>query len=146
MMKLQTRNFGEIEIDENKKIVFKEGLPGLEALREFILIEDNESSFCYLQSIEKGEIAFTIIDPLVIKSDYAPYIKECYFEKLGGGQTQEFTMYSIVTLRNPIEETTVNLQAPLLIHTDKRIGVQAIVEDKNYKVRHKLAQLIGERG
>ena len=145
-MKLQTRHFGEIEIDENKQIVFTEGLPGFEDLKAFILLEDIDSPFCYLQSLDQGDITFTIIDPLRVKKDYAPYIHENYFDKLGGGNTSEFIMYSIVTLREPIEETTVNLQAPLLIHTDRRVGVQAIVEDKSYKVRHKLVELIGERG
>ena len=51
-MKLQTR-FGEMEVDPNKIIEFKEGIPGFEALRKFILIEDAESKFCYLQSVEE---------------------------------------------------------------------------------------------
>lgn len=145
-MKLQTRNFGEIEIDESKKIVFKEGIPGLESLKEFILIEDHESNFCYLQSLEQGEIAFTIIDPVFIKKDYAPCINESYFDKLGGGASEEFAIYNIITVRNPIEETTINLQAPLLIHTAKRLGIQTIVEDKNDKIRHNLMELMKERG
>lgn len=144
-MKLQTR-FGNIEIKLEKTIEFKEGIPGFEDLRKFILIEDAESKFCYLQSIEESEIAFTIISPEWIKADYTPYIGESYFEKLGGGKTENFVLYNIVTVRQPIEETTVNLQAPLLIHTTRRLGVQAIVEGKHYQVRHKLIELIQERG
>lgn len=144
-MKLQTR-FGEIEIELDKAIEFKEGIPGFEHLRKFILIEDAESKLCYLQSVEEGAITFTIINPEWIKSDYAPCIGESYFEKLGGGKTEEFALYNIVAVREPIEETTVNLQAPLLIHTNRRLGVQAIVEGKQYQVRHKLIELIQERG
>lgn len=144
-MKLQTR-FGEMEADPNKIIQFKEGIPGFETLRKFILIEDAESKFCYLQSVEEEAIAFTMISPEWVKSDYAPCIGESYFEKLGGGKTEDFALYNIVTVRSPIEETTVNLQAPLLIHTTRRVGVQAIAEGKNYQVRHKLIELIQERG
>lgn len=140
-MTLQTR-FGRIEIDKDKIIEFKEGIPGFETLRKFILIEDEESKFCYLQSVEEGAIAFTIISPEWVKSDYTPCIGESYFEKLGGGKTEDFVLYNIVAVRQPIEETTVNLQAPLLIHTTRRLGVQAIVEGKDYQVRHKLIELI----
>lgn len=144
-MKITTR-FGEMEIDENKMIYFKEGLPGFERLKQFILLEDEESNFCYLQSVEDKDIAFTLISPVYVKSDYAPSIGESYFEKLGGGTNNEFILYNIITLRNPIEESTINLQAPLLIHVERRLGVQVIVEDKHYKVRENLMQLIKERG
>ena len=143
-MKIETR-FGEMEIDENKIIYFKEGLPGFERLKQFILLEDEESNFCYLQSVEDKDIAFTIISPEYVKSDYAPCIGESYFEKLGGGATDEFVLYNIITLRNPIEESTINLQAPLLIHIERRLGVQVIVEDKHYKVRENFMELIKER-
>lgn len=144
-MKIATR-FGEMEIDKNKIIYFKEGLPGFEMLKQFVLLEDEESNFCYLQSVEDKDIAFTIISPEHVKSDYTPCIGENYFEKLGGGTTDEFVLYNIITLRNPIEESTINLQAPLLIHIERRLGVQVIVEDKHYKVRENLIKLIKERG
>lgn len=144
-MKIATR-FGEMKIEENKIIYFKEGLPGFERLKQFILLEDEESNFCYLQSVEDKDLAFTIISPEYVKADYAPYIGESYFEKLGGGVTEEFVLYNIITLRNPIEESTINLQAPLLIHIERRQGVQVIVEDKHYKVRENLMKLIQERG
>lgn len=144
-MKVQTRNFGEIEIDEEKVITFKEGIPGFEELRKFILMEDEESEFCFLQSIEDGRIVFTVIEPYKIKEDYKPAINEGYFEKLGGGYTEEFTLYNIITIREKLEDTTINLNAPLLIHVERRLGVQAITEDNTYKIRQSLMELIAER-
>ena len=53
-MKLKTRFFGEIEIDEKKVIDFEEGLPGFENLRKFLFMtdENEDAPFCWLQSIE----------------------------------------------------------------------------------------------
>lgn len=145
-MKIQTRHFGEMEIDDNKVIVFKEGLPGFEYLRTFIIIESEENIFCYLQSVEDGEVAFAMIDPYTLKKDYAPKIHENYFEKLGGGVDEKFSVYVIATVGKRIEQTTINLQGPLLLHIENRLGVQAIVENSEYKTRHQVVELIKERG
>ena len=145
-MKIQTRHFGEIEIDENKVITFTEGLPGFEHLRGFVFIESEDNVFGYLQSIEDDEIAFTIIDPYTLKVDYKPQIHENYFEKLGGGSNEDFSLYVIATVGKSLDQTTVNLQGPLLLHIDNKLGVQAIVENNEYKSRHQVVELIKERG
>lgn len=141
-MKLRTRHFGEISIDESKKITFKEGIPGFEHLKHFIMIEQEDSEFCYLQSLQDGDIAFAVIHPHKITTDYTPKINESYFEKLGGGQSEDFTLYVITTVGKSLEETTINLQAPLLIHMNSRQGVQAIVEGKAYHTKHKVTELL----
>lgn len=144
-MKIQTRHFGEITIDESKKIVFKDGIPGFEELKDFIFIEEEDNAFSYLQSMQNGQVAFAIISPYPLKEDYHPHIGEVYFEKLGGGESDEFSLYVIATVGTDMAQTTVNLQAPLLIHTHRRIGVQAIVNDTEYTTRHKVIDLVRER-
>ena len=146
-MKIDTLIFGSIEINEDKVITFNDGLPGFESLKQFTIIEVEETKpFKHLQSLESKGICFTIIDPYFLKEDYAPIINESYFEKLGGGIDIEFVVYSIVTLKTSIEESTVNLAGPLLIHVENKIGVQVITEDLTYTTKHKLAELIKERG
>lgn len=144
-MKVYTKGFGDIEVQEEKIIIFKEGMPGFELLKKFILIEQLESVFNYLQSIEDTDICFVIIDPYYFKKDYAPIIKESYFEKLGGGDNEGFSLYSIITLKDNIENSTINLAAPLLIHVDKKQGIQIIVEDGAYSTKHKIIDLLKER-
>ena len=135
-MKLETRNFGEIEIDDDKIIEFHEGLPGFEHLQRFAFIDSEEGTFNYLQSIEDTEICFIITNPHTFMEAYAPRIQESYFEKLGGGETESFTLFSIVCLRRPIEASTMNLAAPILIHTEYKKGIQVILEDKKYPARY----------
>lgn len=144
-MKVQTRHFGNIEIDEMQKIVFKDGLPGFEELRDFIIIEEEDNVFCYLQSLEDGQVAFAIIDPYQVMEVYNPIIHEGYFEKLGGGEDEEFALYVIANIGEKIETTTINLQAPLLIHVQRRLGVQVIADDQRYVTKHKIVDLLRER-
>lgn len=139
-MKLQTRNFGEIEIQDDKMITFEEGLPGFEHLHHFAFIDSEEGTFNYLQSVEETEICFIITSPYTFKEDYAPNIRESYFEKLGGGNNEDFILFSIACLRRPIEESTINLAAPLLIQTEYKKGIQVILEDKRYTTQYPIIE------
>ena len=141
-MKLTTRNFGEIEIAEEKIIVFEEGLPGFETLHRFIFIDSEEGVFNYLQSIEDGDLCFVITDPYQVFKEYAPVINESYFEKLGGGKNEDFAIYSVVCIRDSIDESTINLAGPLLIQTEYKKGIQVITEDRKYSTKHKLVNLL----
>lgn len=143
-MSVKTRNFGDIQIDEDKVIVFKEGIPGFEELHKFILIDSQDEVFHYLQSIENGDICFVIINPYDLKKDYAPIISEEYFSKLGGGPSEQFALYSIVCLKNPIQDSTVNLAGPLVINIENKLGIQVVTEEKMYSTRHKLITLAEE--
>ena len=145
-MKLNTKNFGEIEIEDEKVIIFEEGIPGFEMLKQFIFIDSEDNVFNYLQSIENTEVCFIIADPYQFVKDYAPIINESYFQKLGGGENEDFALFSVVCIKSCIEESTINLAGPLLIHSEHKKGVQVITEDKKYKVNHKLMNLMnGEK-
>lgn len=147
-MKLQTRQFGEIEINEEKEILFPEGLPGFERLKRFIMIEDADenSLFSYLQSTEDGNISFIMLDPYHLKADYRPTIQETYFEKLDGGADEDFTLRAIVNIPACVQQATVNLQAPLLFQTEKRKGIQVILEGEQYPIKYRLLASTAKAG
>ena len=53
-MKLETKLFGEIEIDESRIITFTDGIIGFPDMKRFLLIHDEESDnhfISWLQSI-----------------------------------------------------------------------------------------------
>ncbi len=145
-MNIMTKNFGKIEVNENQIIYFEEGIPGFRDLKEYVLIEDTESAFCYLQSIQEGNISFIMINPYLLKKDYTINIKEQYIEALGGGEDKEFSIYVIATILDTVEKATVNLVAPVLIQNEKRQGMQIILENTKYTTRHKIIDLMNEGG
>lgn len=136
-MKLNTRNFGEIKVDDDKVIHFEEGLPGFEHLHYFVFVDSEEGVFNYLQAVEDPDICFIITNPYTFVESYEPSIQENYFEKLGGGATEHFVLFTIVCLRRPIETSTINLAAPVLIQTEHKKGIQVILEDKKYHSKYK---------
>lgn len=146
-MKLSTKNFGTIELDETKKIVFEKGIPGFRDLHNYIFVEDQEedSIFAYLQCIEDGRVSFIITNPYVFDKNYFVNIKEEYVAQLGGGTSEDYSILSIVTIADTFETATINFVAPLIINNETKKGMQIILENTSYTTRHNLMDLINER-
>ena len=137
-MKLNTRDFGEIEIDEQKIINFPEGLLGFEKEKQFIIInpEDEDSPFQWLQSIKDPNLAFVIINPFSIYDDYDIIIPKTAQKKLKIKNQKDISVYSIVVVPEDIEKMTANLLGPIIINIDKRLGKQVILDDSRYSTKH----------
>jgi flagellar assembly factor FliW len=132
-MKVETRLFGTVDIEESKTIVLHGGLIGFPDLTRFALIFDNEKekgSIMWLQSLDEPQFAIPVITPEVVKPVYNPTVNDSLLEPLG--EISEENIYVLVTIKVPenIKEMTVNLKAPFIINTDTLIGGQIIVEDE----------------
>ncbi|MGN0379048.1 MAG: flagellar assembly protein FliW, partial [Butyrivibrio sp.] len=69
-MHINSRLFGEIDVDDNKIITFESGIIGFDECRHFTLLYDsekgNQRSIMWLQSVERPELAFPVADPMSI--------------------------------------------------------------------------------
>lgn len=141
IMTIQTKHFGELNIDENKIIIFPEGIPGFPDYKKYIFIfdeEDENSPFCWLQSIDDGSIAFALINPLKICPDYSPKVDNELIETLGEFNENELIVYAIVVVPEDITQMTANLKAPIIINSQTKIGMQVIAQNEEYEVKHKI--------
>lgn len=141
-MRAITRLFGEIDIEEDKIITLEKGMIGLPDFRKFALIFDEEkglkkSSVMWFQSMDDPETAFPVMQPNVVKPDYNPMVSSEILSTLGE-MTEENTYVLVTLTASPkVEETTVNLKAPIVINTATKKGCQIIVED-DYPVKYKI--------
>ncbi|MBE5859771.1 MAG: flagellar assembly protein FliW [Butyrivibrio sp.] len=120
-MKANTRIFGEIDIEDEKIITMPFGMVGLPDLQKFALLHDKDkpvAAIWYLQSMDEPDIAFPVIDPLSIKEDYNPQIKEDDVELLEPLTNKNLLILVTVTVPEDITQMRVNLNAPILINTD----------------------------
>lgn len=149
-MKLKTKHFGEITIDEEKIITFKNGLYGFEDKNRFTIIENNdkENPFQWLQSIEDPDLAFVIINPFIFKSDYDFDIPDSTVDKLEIENPKDLLIYTIAVVPEDIKNVTVNLSGPIIINSKNKLGKQIIIEDKRYTTKYyifkELKQMDGE--
>lgn len=150
-MILNTRNFGEIDISEDKIIHFPDGILAFEDNKRFTIInnEDESNPFEWLQSIDDTDLAFVIINPFIFKKDYDINIPEKVVNKLKIESEKDVLIYSIVVVPEDINNITANLAGPIIININKKLGKQIILEDKKYNSKHRIfdeLQLMEEEG
>lgn len=145
-MKAVTRLFGTIDVADEKIITMERGMIGFPNLTHFALIFDEEKKdkkfkIMWLQSMDDGDIAFPVADPIQLKEDYKPLVNEEIIAPLGE-MTEENT-YILVTVTVPkkVEDFSVNLKAPIVINMDSNKGAQIITED-DYPVKYKVYDLL----
>ena len=136
-MKFATSRFGAIEFSEDVVLTFPEGVLGFPADRRYILLEHNSegSPFRWLQSLENPDLAFIVVDPLLIEPRYQIDLDVDTARMIGTGDAEQCAIISIVNVprERPIQ-MTANLKAPLVINAEARVGRQVIQGSSVYSI------------
>lgn len=138
-MKVKTKFYGEAEVNTEDIIHFPAGLPGFETEKEFVYLHPEDSVFGCLQACHQPDTAFIVLSPFKLCPDYDFELTEAKQEELEIKKLEEVLVLAIVTI--PPEkpaEATVNLQAPIIINTTVRKGMQVILSESGYPLRCKL--------
>ncbi|MBX9974392.1 flagellar assembly protein FliW [Cytobacillus firmus] len=146
-MNIQTKFHGEQEINKDDIIQFPSGIPGFLEEKEFFILPLEGTELFVLQSVKTTEVAFIVTDPFALFPQYEFDLPEEALEKLGIQKEKDVATFAILTVREPFEETTANLQAPLVINQTKKLGKQVILNHTPYQTKHKIMtpQEQGER-
>lgn len=138
-MKLTTRVFGEIDIEDEKIISFEDGIIGFPDLKKFTLIYDeekeNNSNIIWMQSLDEPAFAMPVMNPLLVKENYNPIVEDELLKALGNLAEENTLVLVTVTVPQNIEKTSVNLKAPIVINAKEKKAVQVIVEDEDVKYK-----------
>ena len=139
-IKVNTKLFGEIEVDEIQVIDFPQGILGFDFIKKFIIMdtEDEGSPFKWMQAFDEKDLAFVIIRPLDFMEEYELAISQNDLEEVKSESIDELITFSIVTIPENPKDMTANLQGPIIINPIKRIGKQAISLSDRYAVRHNI--------
>ncbi len=143
-MKITTKLFDEIEVDEEKLITFPQGIIGFPELTDFLLIHDSESEggIRWMQSIQEPAFAMPVIDPLIVMPDYNPSIEDDLLKPLGDVKEENTLVLVTITVPHEIEKMTVNLKGPIVINGENRKATQIIIEDDKYLVKFPIYQIL----
>lgn len=134
-MELNSKHHGVINYSEEDIIFFKNGLPGFEDLKKFIVfpLKDNDS-FSIIHSIEE-DLGIILISPFMVKENYEFKLEENIVEELKIKEPNEVMVYTTVTLNSNIEKITTNLKAPIVINRFSKLGKQIIIDNESYKIK-----------
>lgn len=137
-MLINSKHFGEIEIEKEKILKFVDGIPGLNNLTEYVIIdnEDADIQFKWLQSVEDEDVTFVILNPFIFKPDYDFVINDSIITKLEIENEKDILVYSIVVVPEDITKMTANLAAPIIINSMNKKAKQVILEGDKYSIKH----------
>lgn len=139
-MLIQTKHFGEIDLDENKVITFENGILGFEDFKRYTILYDSEteerSPISWLQSLDEVTLALPVISPLIISPEYNPTVEDELIAPLGELTEENLVLFVTLTVPSDITKVTSNLKAPIIINSDTKKGCQLIAENPEYEVKH----------
>ena len=139
-MKIETRIFGEIEIDDSKIIRFPGGIIGFPEMTDFALIHDEEKGkdapIRWLQSLQETQFAMPVMDPLIVSRDYNPEVEDELLNPIQIENPEELLVLVTVSVPRDITKMSVNLQAPIIINAENKKAAQVIVDTEIYPVKY----------
>ncbi len=144
-MKIKTKVFGEVTIDDDKVIHFPAGIIGFPDMTEFALIHDEDKgtgSIHWLQSMQEAAFAMPVMDPLIVKPDYNPEIEDELLSQIGKLDPEEILVLVTVTVPSDLTKMSVNLRGPIIINATEKKACQVIVEGEAYAVKYPIYDIL----
>lgn len=145
-VKVNTKNFGEIEISDSKMITFEKGIVGYPNLTRFALIHDaeknNKAGIRWLQSLDELTFALPVMDPLCVIASYNPMVDEEILKKIGDLKEDDMLVMVTVTVPKDITKLSVNLCAPIIINAENRQACQIITDSERYPIKYEIYDIL----
>jgi len=145
-MKVDTKAFGPVEVDDKQKITIPQGLFGFEDNKDYVLLDAGQQPFFWLQSVDDREIAFILISPFDFRKDYEVNISNEELSEIGLTSPENALIFVIVTIPQDGKNMTANLQGPLIINKQNMTGMQAVLSDVRWKTKHDIINELGNMG
>lgn len=117
------------------------GLIGMEDITRFeLLINEEEAPFMWIRAVEQHELAFVVVEPSSLLSDYDLEISDDDAGKLEIQNADDAIVLNIVTLKGDnIESATVNMIGPVVLNRRTLKGKQLIAANyMKFSARHPL--------
>jgi flagellar assembly factor FliW len=132
LLPIETSRFGTLEIDEDKLIIFPEGLLGFPNLKRYILIDYKDTPIKWLQSVDDSYTAFIVVEPTLLYPDYSINLDSITREFLQLKNDCDLTMLVIIRVEG--EQVIANLNGPLLFNASLMRGIQIVIDDKPSRI------------
>jgi flagellar assembly factor FliW len=136
MIRIQTKAYGSLDVDERQILHFPDGLLGFEKFKDYALLDAAQKPFFYLQSMDVSELAFVLIDPFLFRPDYSVDADDALLSSVGIERPEDALVLSIVTVPSDGSPITANLMGPLIVDRASRRGVQAVMTDPRWHTKH----------
>jgi flagellar assembly factor FliW len=137
-MMIGSSRFGEVEVRDDAVLEFPDGLIGLPGKRYALLGEAPDSPFFWLHSVDHADVAVPVTNPWLFFDTYEVRVSDEDAARLALVDPSDADILCVVRASERLDECSVNLAAPVVLHTSTRQGRQIINDVHGYAVREPL--------
>lgn len=137
-MKIDSPRFGALEIAPDRIIEFPNGLPGFEQMHRFSVFHpegEAQPNYHILQSLDDASVAFHIADPARLGFDYEIALSDEDAAILKLKDAADVAVAVMLIKDDAGGALRANVQAPLIMNTRSRLGLQHVFSKLNYEVK-----------
>jgi flagellar assembly factor FliW len=137
IIKIPTTRFGEIEAKPEQMMHLPLGMIGFPQLHRYLLFQHRKDSpFFWLQSMDRQDLAFVLVNPLLFEPDYQITLSSSDRKLLDLSDPNQIQVWVVVTIPHGSPESmTANLKAPVAVNLDNHIMAQIILENSDYPLK-----------
>jgi len=138
-MRIETREWGSLEIAESAIVTFPEGLLGFEELHRFVFLDEQDfRPFVWFLSVDDPQVGFAVAEPhYFAPSAYDLALSAADEEQLRLEDGDSIAIFVVVSADGH-REITGNLKGPVVLNTRTRLAKQLVVYGSAYAVRQPL--------
>lgn len=134
---IETGRFGKLQVEDRNEILVPAGVLGFPELKRFCMVDPgDETLILWLQSIEKPQIVFPLLEPKIFHSRYLVRLSAAEMRELKINQLKDASVFSILTIGSDITQMTANLKAPFVLNLQERIGRQVVLQENEFHIKH----------
>ncbi len=134
---VHTTRFGPVTVAQDKVVAFPRGLVGIPAVRRFTFLhrEDAASPFFWLQSLDDPALAFVVCEPQFFFPNYNVPLAREEQQLLSIRNAADGIVCLILVVPEDPSKITANLRGPLVINTERRLGMQLVLQGDGYPTK-----------
>lgn len=145
-MEVKTKSNGIVNVEEKQLVTFPEGLLGFEKYTKFALIDSEYEPFIWLQSTEESNLAFLMIDPFLISSDYVADIDDATLKSIQVESPEDIVIMTLVTIPKDGSGITANFLGPIVINKKNKLCLQVILNDNRWTTKFNIVEALKKKG
>ena len=134
-MKIETRAFGEIEIDDDRVMKFVGPMLGFEGADKYALVDvAPESPFKIMQLVSDSDVSFLVTDPAVFFPDYHVELSKEQAAEIQLTDPDKAAVMVVVNIEEGGSRLTANLYAPVIVNAENLLGKQLVLKGSAYRM------------
>ncbi|PIT99364.1 MAG: flagellar assembly protein FliW [Bdellovibrionales bacterium CG10_big_fil_rev_8_21_14_0_10_45_34] len=145
-MEVRSSRFGRIQIREDEKVSFPEGILGFESLRSFAILDDPEDDvFLWLQSVDDENVALPLIEPELLGLNSQLRLTKTDLATLGLTEQSQARYYLIITIPSDIKKMTANVKAPIVVNVETKVARQCVMQENDLSIKESIFDILQKK-